>query len=135
MADSDSDSDFEYQLQKPRYVQNVLKPLTNEELVQPTDEWPCYFLENAQVFDKHGALVNLLEVGHRGPFVVKGRLSFEKDDTEVSRCRLALALSSIYLPLLIAAIQRNSGRSNELAWLTHRRSDQQPHHQCRSYHC
>lgn len=84
--DSDSDSEFEAQHTTLHAHKQVLRPLTPHELQDPND-WPCFLLENARVFDKQGKLVSILDVGLRGPFTATGRLSFEGDDGSLrDRC-------------------------------------------------
>ena len=55
---------------------------------QKSDYWPCYMLRDAVVYhqDEHGKpetdwMGNLLQVTYDGPFVVRGKLDVENDET------------------------------------------------------
>ena len=86
-SDSDSDSDYESLHTAVHHHKALLHPLSPFEIQDPND-WPCFLLEQACVYDKHGKRVNLLEVGIRGPFKATGRLSFEGDDGSLrARCK------------------------------------------------
>ncbi|KAI0122843.1 hypothetical protein BJ170DRAFT_114412 [Xylariales sp. AK1849] len=54
----------------------VLRPAPPGSL---SDDWPCFLLTNATVYNKHGAMANLLLVDLEGPFMVRGLLTIEPD--------------------------------------------------------
>ncbi|KAJ1329135.1 hypothetical protein MN608_05867 [Microdochium nivale] len=43
------------------------------------DMWPCFLLLDATVYDRHGQMASQLHVDLNGPFVIRGRLSLDKD--------------------------------------------------------
>lgn len=50
-----------------------------------SDDWPCFVLNDAVVYDKGGSIVNLLQLDLRGPFTVRGRLEVEEMDLQRHR--------------------------------------------------
>lgn len=51
------------------------------------DDWPCFLLTEAAVYDKHGRMANLLHVDLEGPFMIRGNLVVEPDQS--SYCKLS----------------------------------------------
>jgi hypothetical protein len=46
---------------------------------QPPDDWPCYILENAVVYNEDGKThANLLHAELNGPFTIRGSLKVPK---------------------------------------------------------
>ncbi|KXJ92764.1 hypothetical protein Micbo1qcDRAFT_232469 [Microdochium bolleyi] len=43
------------------------------------DDWPCFLLLDATIYDKHGQMASQLDVDLEGPFVIRGRLALDKD--------------------------------------------------------
>ncbi|KAH6655280.1 hypothetical protein BKA67DRAFT_560151 [Truncatella angustata] len=43
------------------------------------EDWPCFLLDEAVVYDKHGQMANLLQVDLQGPFMIRGLLVVEPD--------------------------------------------------------
>ena len=61
-----------------RYLKesDVLKPAPPR---VHTDNWPCFLLNDATVYNMNGSIANILHVALEGPFIVRGRLAIEKD--------------------------------------------------------
>lgn len=61
-----------------RKENTILKPAhpPDEKL---SDNWPCFLLEDATVYDSHGEIASVLHVDFEGPYVIRGRLNIEKD--------------------------------------------------------
>ncbi|KAK8031740.1 hypothetical protein PG990_001474 [Apiospora arundinis] len=47
--------------------------------VATSENWPCFLLEDATVYNTRGDIANLLHADSEGPFVIRGRLSIEQD--------------------------------------------------------
>lgn len=43
------------------------------------NDWPCFMLVDATVYNKNGGMANLLNVDTEGPFTIRGRLDVESD--------------------------------------------------------
>ncbi|KAK8065622.1 hypothetical protein PG997_012369 [Apiospora hydei] len=54
----------------------VLKPAHSSD----ENEWPCFLLEDATVYNSRGEIANLLHADTEGPFVIRGHLVIDKDD-------------------------------------------------------
>jgi hypothetical protein len=54
-------------------------------LDMPSDNWPCWVLTDAVVYDKHGSLANVLHVDLEGPFRIKGFLEIDGKDQQEYR--------------------------------------------------
>jgi hypothetical protein len=61
---------------------NVVKPTLP---TLASDDWPCWVLTDAVVYDKSGNLANVLDVDLRGPFKVKGFLEVDDKDQQEYR--------------------------------------------------
>jgi len=84
MSNSDSDSDVEEERRRLYPVSQALQPLALGD--HDYNEWPCFLLEDATVYDKHGNHSNLLDVAKSGPLTVEGRLHFEEEDELLGSC-------------------------------------------------
>lgn len=78
MSSSDSDSDIEEQRRQLYPVSQALHPLAPGD--DDYNEWPCFLLEDAVVYNKEKQATNLLDVATSGPLIVEGRLHFEEED-------------------------------------------------------
>ncbi|KAI1437522.1 hypothetical protein GGR50DRAFT_77837 [Xylaria sp. CBS 124048] len=58
---------------------SILKPVDPE---LHCDDWPCFLLLDATVYRRDGTIVNQLHVDLEGPFVVRGRLELEMDNSQ-----------------------------------------------------
>ncbi|KAK7953366.1 hypothetical protein PG988_014060 [Apiospora saccharicola] len=61
-----------------RKENTILKPAypPDEKL---SDNWPCFLLEDAVVYDSRGETASVLHVDFEGPYVIRGRLNIEQD--------------------------------------------------------
>lgn len=81
MSVSESDSDLEEHDRILLQVSQVVRPLEADDT--DYNDWPCYLLEEAVIYDRRGAHTSLLEVATKGPLTIEGRLSFEEDDDDL----------------------------------------------------
>ena len=65
------------------YIQEsqIVRPANG---TQPND-WPCFLLTEAAVYNKDGQMANLLEVDLEGPFMIRGIMVVEPDQS--SSCK------------------------------------------------
>ncbi|MDA4133702.1 MAG: hypothetical protein OK454_11360, partial [Thaumarchaeota archaeon] len=50
-----------------------------------SDDWPCFVLTDAVVYDKDGSVASLLQLDLRGPFIARGKLEVEETDLQRHR--------------------------------------------------
>jgi hypothetical protein len=56
------------------------------------DDWPCFLLTDATVYDKNGEMANLLHVDLEGPFMVRGLLTIEQDQVSCRKSPMPLPI-------------------------------------------
>ena len=74
---------------------SVLRPAYPPDESQ-SENWPCFLLEDATVYNSRGEIANLLHADSEGPFVIRGRLNIEPD--QVVYCKPA----SMFIPRIEA---------------------------------
>jgi hypothetical protein len=75
--------------------EHSIKYTKEAQVIQPPapgtnpDDWPCFLLTEAAVFDRHGQLANLLHVDLEGPFMIRGLMLVEPDQS--GSCGLSIS--------------------------------------------
>ena len=69
-----------------RDVSKVLKPL-GPDIAKNADDWPCFMVTEATIYDQKGSCMSLLETTTKGPFILFGKLEFEDGDENISSCK------------------------------------------------
>lgn len=90
-------------------------------LATHSDEWPCFFLVDATIYDKHGRMANQLSVDLDGPFVIRGKLALDKDQDKylVSRpgkCRDACIQVENSASFAVALKEEDNGPPLPVLW-------------------
>lgn len=85
---------------------NVLKRVSPGSDV---NDWPCFMLVDATVYNRDGGMANLLNVDTEGPFTIRGRLDIESDQDDYSELSalsmMATRIDNSY------TVQKSSARS------------------------
>lgn len=72
---------------------SLLRPVPND---THSDDWPCFVLTDAVIYDKTGKLANVLHADLEGPFVVRGYIDVQDKDLFPRRETGSLALANLH---------------------------------------
>ncbi|KAK8058735.1 hypothetical protein PG994_009183 [Apiospora phragmitis] len=93
----------------------VLKPAhpPDEKL---SDNWPCFLLEDATVYNSRGEIASILHIDFEGPYVIRGRLNIEQDQVIYRKPAVKFYLKKRPLQFHLVPVQKRHIKDKS-AWI------------------